>query len=446
MAGSGLAADIVDPVNHPYGRIFVSTGNGTFDATTPPYTNQMNYGDDILNLDLTNGVPTVEDSFTPFNQQSLSNADVDLGSGGVVLLPDQNAGGHTHLLIQAGKEGRIYVIDRDNMGGYNSSNDAIVEEIPSAPSSTGYQIKGIWGKPAYWNGNVYFWGSYGDNLKAFSFANGHLSPTPTSRSVEQAPHYAATPVVSANGDASGIVWSIDSNAYPWQGAAVLMAHDALNVATLLYSSNQSLSRDNPGPAVKFVVPTVVNGKVYVAAEYQVSVYGLLNGQPQTAAPVINPGSESFSSSVQVTITDSTAGATIYYTTDGSTPTTSSAPYTGPIPVSATTTLNAIASAPNYTQSAVASATYTMQIPQAATPTLNPPGGNYALPQSVTISDSTPNATIYYTTDGSTPTTSSAPYTGPILVIKTTTIQAIAVAPGYSGSSVGSATYTYPLGL
>jgi hypothetical protein len=242
------------------------------------------------------------------------------------------------------------------------------------------------------------------------------------------------------------VWSIDSNAYPWQGAAVLMAHDALNVATLLYSSNQSLSRDNPGPAVKFVVPTVVNGKVYVAAEYQVSVYGLLNGQPQTAAPVINPESESFSSSVQVTITDSTAGATIYYTTDGSTPTTSSAPYTGPIPVSATTTLNAIASAPNYTQSAVASATYTMQIPQAATPTFNPPGGNYALPQSVTISDSTPNATIYYTTDGSTPTTSSAPYTGPILVIKTTTIQALAAAPGYLGSSVGSATYTYPLGL
>jgi hypothetical protein len=307
-----------------------------------------------------------------------------------------------------------------------------------------------------------------------------------------------------------------------------MAHDALNVATLLYSSNQNLSRDNPGPAVKFVVPTAVNGKVYVAAEYQVSVYGLLNGQQQTAAPVINPGSESFSSSVQVTITDSTPGATIYYTTDGSTPTTSSSQYTGPITVtstetinafatapsytpssmasatytfqtqaatpafspapgtyssaqsvsisdstpnaaiyyttdgstpttsstqytgpitvSTTTTLNAIASAPNYTQSAVASATYTIQIPQAATPTFDPSGGSYVVPQSVTISDSTPNATIYYTTDGSTPTTSSSQYTGPILVVKTTTIKAIAVASGYSASSAGSASYTYPLGL
>jgi len=528
MAGSGLAADIVDPVNHPYGRIFLSTGNGTFDATTPPYTNQMNYSDDILNLDLTNGVPSVQDSFTPFNQQSLSDADGDVGSGGVALLPDQNAGGHTHLLIQAGKEGRISVVDRDHMGGYNSSNDAIVQEIPPAPSSSGYQIKGIWGKPAYWNGNVYFWGR-GDNLTAFSFANGRLSPTPTSRSAETGGHPAAVPAVSASGNTGAIVWSIETSSYSVQGPAVLRAHDAQNVATLLYSSDQNLSRDNPGPAVKFVVPTVVNGKVYVAAEYQMSVYGLLNGQQQTAAPVINPGSESFSSSVQVTITDSTPSATIYYTTDGSTPTTSSAvytsaltftqtttlqamaaasgmtnsavasatyiiqqqqvatptfspgggtytgsvtvtireatsgatihyttdgstpttpstQYTGPIAVSTTTTLNAIASAPNYTQSAVASATYTIQIPQATAPTFNPPGGSYLLPQSVTISDSTPNATIYYTTDGNTPTTSSSQYTGPITVIRTTTIKAIAVAPGYSASFAGSATYTYPPGL
>ena len=415
------------------------------------------------------------------------------------------------------------------MGGYNSSNDAIVQEIPPAPSSSGYQINGIWGRPAYWNGNVYFWGR-GDNLTAFSFANGRLSPTPTSRSAETGGHPAAVPAVSASGNTGAIVWSIETSSYSVQGPAVLRAHDAQNVATLLYSSDQNLSRDNPGPAVKFVVPTVVNGKVYVAAEYQVSVYGPLNGQQQTAAPVINPGSESFSSSVQVTITDSTPGATIYYTTDGSTPTTSSAvytsaltftqtttlqamaaasgmtnsavasatyiiqqqqqvatptfspgggtytgsvtvtireatsgatihyttdgstpttpstQYTGPIAVSTTTTLNAIASAPNYTQSAVASATYTIQIPQATAPTFNPPGGSYLLPQSVTISDSTPNATIYYTTDGSTPTTSSRQYTGPITVIMTTTIRAIAVGPGYSASFVGGATYTYPLGL
>jgi hypothetical protein len=169
-------------------------------------------------------------------------------------------------------------------------------------------------------------------------------------------------------------------------------------------------------------------------------------QTPAATPTFSPAPGTYSSAQSVSISDSTPNAAIYYTTDGSTPTTSSTQYTGPITVSTTTTLNAIASAPNYTQSAVASATYTIQIPQAATPTFDPSGGSYVVPQSVTISDSTPNATIYYTTDGSTPTTSSSQYTGPILVVKTTTIKAIAVASGYSASSAGSASYTYPLGL
>jgi hypothetical protein len=146
----------------------------------------------------------------------------------------------------------------------------------------------------------------------------------------------------------------------------------------------------------------------------------------------------------VTISDSSPGATIYYTTDGSAPTTSSAPYTGAISVTRTTTINAIAVAPNYATSAVASATYTLQ---AATPTFSPPGGSYTVPQLVSISDSSPGVTIYYTTDGSTPTTASTQYTGSaILVIHTTTIKAIAVAPGWSQSPVASATYAFPLGL
>src|SRR5207302_2943313 len=333
------------------------------------------------------------------------------------------------------KEGRISVIDRDHMGGYNSSNDAIVQEIPAAPSSSGYQINGIYGRPAYWNGNVYFWGS-GDNLKAFSFANGRLSPTPTSRSAETAGFPAATPAVSASGNTGAIVWSIETSSYSVQGPAVLMAHDALNVATLLYSSNQNLSRDNPGPAVKFVVPTVVNGKVYVAAEYQVSVYGLLNGQQQTAAPVINPGSESFSSSVQVTITDSTPSATIYYTTDGSTPTTSSAVYTSALTFTQTTTLRAMAAASGMTNSAVASATYIIQQQQVATPTFSPGGGTYTGSVTVSISEATSGATIYYTTDGSTP----AVYTGALTFTQTTTLQAMAAASGMTNSAVASATY------
>ena len=140
----------------------------------------------------------------------------------------------------------------------------------------------------------------------------------------------------------------------------------------------------------------------------------------------------------VTLSDTTSGATIYYTTDGSTPTTASTAYTGSISVTRTTTIRAMAAASGMADSSVASATYTLQ---AATPTFSPPGGTYVLPQFVSISDASPGVTIYYTTDGSTPTTSSAQYGGPILVLVTTTIKAMAVAPGWSQSPVASATYT-----
>jgi hypothetical protein len=141
----------------------------------------------------------------------------------------------------------------------------------------------------------------------------------------------STPVVSANGNnnGTGIVWNILSANFATRGNETLLAHDASNVSKLLYSSDQNIARDNPGASVKFTVPTVANGKVYVGAEYQVSVYGLLNGATQAAAPVINPASESFSSSVTVTISDSTIGATIHFTTDGSTPTAASPSYSAP---------------------------------------------------------------------------------------------------------------------
>lgn len=169
-----------------------------------------------------------------------------------------------------------------------------------------------------------------------------------------------------------------------------------------------------------------------------------NPPPQTAAtPAFSPAAGTYTSIQSVTISDSTPGATIHYTTDGSTPSASSSTYSTAISVSTTETIQAIAVASGYTNSSVASAKYTINLPAAATPTFSPAGGNYTSSQSVTISDTTNGASIYYTTDGSTPTSSSTLYSTPIAVSSTTTINAIAVATGFSNSAVGTATYTFP---
>jgi len=442
MGGTGLAADV--PSGKPYGRVFTATGNGTYDAVAPNYTNAMDFGDSIIKLDLANGVPTmisgtttVGDDFTPHDQASLNNADEDQASGGVVILPDSVGGGNgAHQLVQLGKSGRIYVLNRENLGGYNSNN-------ATDPEEKAY-VNGLWGAPAYWNGNVYVW-SVGDNLKQFSFANGAISSTYTAKSTESVGTYSPTPSVSANGTANGVVWSLKTDNYSSGGREILYAHNAANVATLLYSSEQNVGRDNPGNSVKFIVPTVVNGKVYVGSESQVSIYGLLNGATQAATPVITPGSESFNTTVQVSIMEGTSGAAIYYTTDGSVPTTASAQYNGPFTVSTTTTVNAIAAGGGYLASAVATSTLTL-ITQVAEPTFNPAAGSYTAVQNVTISTSTPSATIYYTTDGTKPSPStSAKYSGPVAIGATETLSAIATASTLSNSPVASGLYTIDLG-
>ncbi len=185
----------------------------------------------------------------------------------------------------------------------------------------------------------------------------------------------------------------------------------------------------------------IYNRALTAAQIQQDMNTPLGGTPIAATPAFSPGGGTYTSAQSVTISDTTPGATIYYTTDGSTPTTSSAVYSSPISVATTTTIQAIAAAPNFQNSAVASATYTIQQPTAATPTFSPAGGTYSTVQSVTISDSTAGATIYYTTDGSTPTTSSTVYSGPITVNTSKTLKAIAAAPGLLNSAVGSATYT-----
>ncbi len=168
-------------------------------------------------------------------------------------------------------------------------------------------------------------------------------------------------------------------------------------------------------------------------------------QTKTAAtPAFSPAPGTFTSTQSVTITDATSGASIYYTTDGTVPTTSSSVYSAPISISSTTTIKAIATASGYTNSTVASGTYTITQPAAATPTFSPAPGNYSAAQSVTISDTTAGASVYYTVDGSTPTTSSMSYTQPITLASTTTLKAIAAASGFANSSVASGTYNFVL--
>ena len=235
MSGAGLAGDTSDP-NFPGGRLFVATGNGSFNANNPPYTNSMNYGDDVIRLNVTNGALGVSDTFTPGDQASLSSSDTDLGSGGVLLLPDQG-GTFKHVLVQVGKSGDIFLINRDSMGGFNSNNDNVIEKVTGETS-------GLWSIPTYWNGNIYLIGN-SDHIKAFSVSGSGISNTPLFQSAEKFGYPGAMPSISANGGSDGIVWTLQVAAYSSNGPSVLEAHDATNLTTL-YRSDQN-STETPPP-------------------------------------------------------------------------------------------------------------------------------------------------------------------------------------------------------
>jgi Legume lectin domain/Chitobiase/beta-hexosaminidase C-terminal domain len=432
-AGSGLAADAA-------GNIYVSTGNGDYTVETPapPPSTTIDFGDSIVRVGLTNGVPVPTDYFTPWNQGPLDNADEDLGSGGVLVLPDQTSGAFEHILIQSGKQGEVYVVNRDKMTSDGShycngctSDPEIIQSISSGA--------GLWSMPAYWNGQIYLWGN-GGNLEAYSLTNGMLSVSPTSKSAETSQFPGSTPVVSSNGTTNGIVWAVESDAYTSSGPAILRAYNATNVSNLLYGSNLTSGRDTLGPAVKFVVPVVTNGKVYVGTQKQVNVFGLLSGESEAVAPVFSPVGGSYNPGVQVTMGSSTPNASIYYTTDGSTPTSGSNQYSGLLTVTETTTFNAIAISEGFVQSPVSTATYII-MDQASPPNVSPSAGTYTSAQSVQLSDTSPTPTIYYTTDGTMPTHSSKQFTTAISVPSTTTITAIASSPGLNDSPAVTATFT-----
>lgn len=183
---------------------------------------------------------------------------------------------------------------------------------------------------------------------------------------------------------------------------------------------------------------------YFESAYNGVTYDINPLAPQAAVPTFSLPSGTYSGTQTVTISDTTSGALIYFTTDGSPPTTSSTWYTSPITISSSETLQAIAVAAGDVNSAVASASYTITLPAAATPTFSLAGGIYTGSQTVSLNDATAVATIYYTTNGTTPTTGSSVYSSALTVSTSETIEAIAVAVGYTNSSVASATYTINL--
>jgi hypothetical protein len=258
------------------GHLFFATGNGTFDTTLTAarFPSMGDYGDSIVKLavdpsssathpNINGWGLKVADYFTPFNQQDLSNSDHDLDSGGPLLLPNAvGSAGHPHLLVTAGKEGTIYLIDRDNMGKFDPNSDHVVQKLVSA-------LNGTFGAPAYFNGKIYYVSGFGGPAVTFSIANATLSATPTSQSAISFGFPGSTPSISANGTTNGIVWDLDHNSMQ------LLAYDAASYGTLLYGSGQAANdRDAIGGVVKFSVPSVVNGMVYVGTSNSLVVYGL----------------------------------------------------------------------------------------------------------------------------------------------------------------------------
>jgi hypothetical protein len=261
MSGAGPAGDTS-------GHIYFLDANGGFDTTLNAYgyPSHGDYGNAFMKVATASGKLVVADYFNPYNTVNESNNDEDLGSGGVLLLPDlkDSSGQVRQLAVGAGKDKSIYVVDRNSMGRFHPSDNAIYQEIPGATSA------GVWGMPAWFNGTIYY-GGQNDVLKAFSVVNAEIQETPSSHSSVYYSYPGATPSVSANGTQNGIVWAVENRS----GAGVLHAYDATNLGHELYNSTQAANNRDTFADNKFITPVVANGKVFVGTPTGVVVFGLL---------------------------------------------------------------------------------------------------------------------------------------------------------------------------
>jgi hypothetical protein len=257
MSGAGMASDGA--------ALYFLDANGTFDTTfnSSGFPTNGDFGNTFLKL-ATSPKLGVADYFATFDTVAQSNRDQDLGSGGALVLPDlvDASGATRHLAVGAGKDSKIYVVDRDAMGKFDSTRNAIWQEVD------GQLGGGVFGMPAYYGGVVYY-GAVGDNLKAFPITAARLAATPSSKSPGAFAYPGATPSISANGTQNAIVWAAENGS-----VGALHAFSAGNLGQELYSSRQSGTRDSFGPGNKFITPMIAHGHVYVGATNGVAVFGL----------------------------------------------------------------------------------------------------------------------------------------------------------------------------
>jgi hypothetical protein len=254
MSGGGPAAD-------SQGNIYLLSGNGDFNASNP---GGRNYSETFLKLGTSDGL-SVADWFTPFDQMNLAKKDLDLG-GGAMIVPDQISGPYPHLVLGGGKSGTLYVVNRDNLGHYNrSSNSQIVQSFVAGKY-------GIYSTPLFWQNTLFVVANLAPVCAfRFSTVNDQFQTSPSSESGQSFAYPGATPALSAAETKNAILWVIDP-ATP----GVLHAYDPSNLKTEFWNSSQAANnRDQAGAGVKFTVPTIANGKVYIGTKKELDVYGLL---------------------------------------------------------------------------------------------------------------------------------------------------------------------------
>ncbi len=427
LAGGALSSDDA-------GNIFGASGNGTFDANT----GGADYGDTAFSLSLQGSTLGLNSYFTPADQSKLANDDLDMGMSSMVLLPAQT-GPIPHLALTVDKSGTIYLLNRDNLGGYSGTSNDSMQSF-----NIGHSIRG---SASFFNGTLYMAGE-GGPLSAWPFnpQTEQFATTPVTTSTAvfgcgDCDGSGTTPAISANGSSNAIVWVLNNTAHD-TGPSILRAYDPVNLQNVFYDSSQAANhRDAAGTAVKWTVPVIVNGHVYVGGVNAVTAYGEL-GSTTTVAINASPASISPGASSTLTVTASNATQVTVSGSDGSSYTLSPTGGTQKVSPGATTTYTATAVGAK--SNATAMATVIVGQP-AATVTINAnpasisPGASSLL--TVTASNAT-QVTISGS-DGSSYTLSATGGTQTVSPGATTTYTATATGAGAKATAAATVTVGQP---